>query len=411
MNAELVARRPAARRWLAAVGCAFAFAAAGVAADSPAARGAGGPASGSEAGVVIERATGSVQVVDERLRRATARIEGLGDLSHAAVVFCADARFAYLFGRDGGLSKLDLARGALVARTVQAGNSIGGAISKDGRVLAVANYDPGGVKLFDAGSLELLSEIPSTYGDEGKRAKVVGIADAPGSRFVFSLFEADAIWVVDASDPRSPRVARHEKVGRFPYDGLITPDGRHYLAGLFGEDGLAMLDLEDPRANVRRILDGYGRGEQPLPVYKMPHLRGWAIAGDRVFLPAVGRHEVLVVDRHSWRSVATIPVHGQPVFVMARPDGGQVWVNFAFPHSANVQVIDTATLAVTATLEPGKAVMHLSFDESGREVWISARDDHRVVVYDTDTLEPRAYLPARSPSGIFFTWRSRVIGM
>jgi protein NirF len=55
---------------------------------------------------------------------------------------------------------------------------------------------------------------------------------------------------------------------------------------------------------VRRILGGYGRGQEPLPVYKMPHLRGWAVAGRRAYLPAIGRHEVLVVDTDTWQRSA-----------------------------------------------------------------------------------------------------------
>ena len=30
-------------------------------------------------------------------------------------------------------------------------------------------------------------------------------------------------------------------------------------------------------------LPDYGKGEQKLPVYKMPHLEGWAVAGDLAF--------------------------------------------------------------------------------------------------------------------------------
>ncbi|MCC6608155.1 MAG: protein nirF [Burkholderiales bacterium] len=362
-------------------------------------------------GVVIERATGSVQVVDQAKRASLARIEGLGDLSHAAIVYSRDARYAYVFGRDGGLSKIDIAARKTVARTVQAGNSIGGAISKDGRLVAVANYEPGGVKIFDAATLELLSEIPSTYGTAGKRAKVVGIADAPGGKFVFSLFEADEIWVADVADPRHPVVRKFGNVGREPYDALITPDGRYYIAGLFGEDGLALLDMQNLDAGPRRILEGYGRGGERLPVYKMPHLRGWAIAGDYAFLPAIGKHAVLVVNRHSWKEVAEIPVQGQPVFVMARPDGRQVWVNFAYPRNSVVQVIDVAALKLVESLEPGKTVLHMEFTARGDEVWISARDSNRVVVYDTSDFRKLAELPAQSPSGIFFTWRARRIGL
>jgi protein NirF len=365
----------------------------------------------ADLGLVVERATGSVQLVNQAERASLARIQGLGDLSHASIVYSRDARYAYVFGRDGGLTKIDIVAQRTVARTVQAGNSIGGAISGDGRLVAVANYEPGGIKIFDAATLELLAEIPSTYGVEGKRSKVVGIADAPGNRFVFSLFDADEIWVADVSDPREPTVRKFRDVGRQPYDALISPEGRYYIAGLFGEDGLVLLDMEELDAGARRILDGYGRGSEKLPVYKMPHLRGWALAGDSAFLPAIGRYEVLVVDRHTWKQVAAIPVQGQPVFVMARPDGRQVWVNFAFPRNGVVQVIDVPTLSLVETLRPGKTVLHMEFTARGHEVWISARDDDRVVVYDTEQLRKIAELPSKSPSGIFFTWRAQKIGM
>lgn len=337
-------------------------------------------------------------------------MQGLGDLSHASLVYSRDGRYAYVFGRDGGLSKVDLLRAVVERRIIQAGNSIGGAISQDGSLIAAQNYAPGGVKVFKADTLELVADIPSTYGSEGKRAKVVGLADAPGQRFVWSLFDAGEIWVGDFSDPAAPRIEKYRGVGREPYDGLITPDGRHYLAGLFGEDGMALLDLWHPERGVRRILDGYGKGEEKLPVYKMPHLRGWAVAGRYAYVPAVGRHEVLVVDTESWREVGRVPVAGQPVFVIARPDGRQVWVNFAFPDNGRVDVIDVETRRVARQLEPGRAVLHMEFAPRGEAVWISVRDDNRVLVYDTTSYARRAELKAAAPSGIFFTTRAARIG-
>ena len=373
------------------------------AAESPDGDGLRGTA---DLGIVVERANGRVQVVDTTARCSLGVVDGLGDLSHAHAVFSRDARYAYVFGRDGGLTKVDLLTRRIDRRVVQAGNSIGGSISQDGRLVVAQNYDPGGVKVFDAETLEQLADIPATYGSEGKRSKVVGLADVPGNRFVYALYDAGEIWVADLADPRRPVVTKHTGVGLQPYDGLVTPDGRYYLAGLFGEDGIALLDLWRPEQGVRRILAGYGRGEERLPVYKMPHLRGWAIAGRNAYLPAVGRHEVLVVDMVDWREVGRIPVKGQPVFVMARPDGRQVWVNFAFPDNEAVQVIDTLSHAVVRTLEPGKAVLHLEFTPRGEAVWVSSRDDHKVVVYDTARLAPIAELPAQSPSGIFFTARA-----
>jgi protein NirF len=361
-------------------------------------------------GVVVEREAGRVQIIDTTARATLATVEGLGDLSHASVVYSRDARYAYVFGRDGGLTKVDMLAQRIERRVMQAGNSIGGAISQDGRVVAAQNYTPGGVKLFDAGTLELLADVRAAPGADGTPSKVVGLADAPGGRFVASLFDADEIWVIDARDPRHPAVERIQGVGRQPYDGLVTPDGRWYIAGLFGDDGLALVDLWHPDRGARRILDQYRHGDEKLPVYKMPHLRGWAIAGGYAYLPAIGRSEVLVVDTRDWREVARVPVAGQPVFVIARPDARQVWVNFAFPDNGVVQVIDTESRGIATTLAPGRAVLHLEFTPRGEAVWISARDDNRVVIYDTATFMPIATLAADKPSGVFFTARAARVG-
>jgi len=355
-------------------------------------------------GIIVERANGSVQVIETTGRSSLGRIEGLGDLSHASAVFSRDGRYAFVFGRDGGLNKLDLLTLRLDKRVVQAGNSIGGAISQDGTLVAVSNYEPGGVRVFDSRTLDLVADIPAA-------SKVVGLVDAPGARFVFSLWDADEIWLADLADPARPTVRKFTGIGRNPYDALITGDGRHYVAGLFGDDGLARLDLWDVEAGVSRILDGYGRGERKLPVYKMPHLEGWARAGNRLFLPAVGRHELLVVDADSWREVGRIPTHGQPIFAVARPDGRQVWVNFAHPLNDTVQVIDTMTLKVVHSFRPGKAVMHLEFTPRGEQVWISVRDADRVDIHDTATFARLHSLTVLKPSGIFLSARAHRIGL
>ncbi len=361
--------------------------------------------------VVVERAAGSLRIVDTSARELLGRVEGLGDLSHASVVFSRDQRHAYVFGRDGGLTKVDILARTIDRRVVQGGNSIGGAISQDGSLIAVSNYEPGGVKVFDADTLELVADIPAGYGDDGTRSKVVGLVDAPGRRFVFSLFDAGEIWIADFSRGPEPVITRFENIGRQPYDALIDAGGRWYIAGLFGEDGLALLDLWHPEAGVRRILADYGKGEEQLPVYKMPHLEGWAMAGGYAFVPAVGRHQVLVVDTADWREVARIPVHSQPVFVMGRPDGRQVWVSFAHPDNDVVQVIDVAELAVIDTLEPGPAVLHMEFSPRGEQLWLSVRDADRIELYDTATRERLATLPVDKPSGIFMTARAHRIGL
>lgn len=362
-------------------------------------------------GIVVERASGSILIVDTTAHKMLARVEGLGDISHASATFSRDERFAYVFGRDGGLTKVDLLTASIEKRVVQAGNAIGGAISDDGKLVAVSNYEPGGVRVFDSATLEPVADIPATYGEAGARSKVIGLVDAPGRRFVFSLWDAGETWIADFSRGGKPDVTKLQNIGKNPYDALITGDGRHYIAGLFGEDGLTHIDLWRDKPEPKRILSGYGRGEEPLPVYKMPHLQGWAKAGDAYYLPAIGRREVLVLDDRGFTEQRRIAVLGQPVFAMSRPGGRHVYVNFAPPDNANVQVIDTLKGEVIRTLKPGPAVLHMEFAPRGAEVWMSVRDADEIQIWDTARIEKVAAFPAKKPSGIFFTARAHRTGL
>ena len=354
-------------------------------------------------GLVIERAAGSVLLVDQSERAALARIEGLGDLSHASLVYSPDQRFAYVFGRDGGLTKVDIVKREIAGRVVQAGNAIGGAISDDGELVAVSNYEPGGVRVFDADTLDLVADIPTG-------GKTIGLVDAPGRRFVFTVWDSGESWIADFSGP-GMRTTRIPGMGKNPYDALITANGRTYITGLFGEDGLTALDLWEDTPEPIRVLPGYGRGQQEMPVYKMPHLEGWADTGAEFVLPAVGHHQVLWIDAATLTETGRTETYGQPVFAMARPDGRHVWVNFAHPLNDTIQVIDSVSKEVIHQFKPGPAVLHMEFTPRGHEVWISVRDAGKVMVYDTQTFEKLREIEADSPSGIFFTARAHRTGL
>lgn len=381
------------------------LAAAPVAAQSPgpAPRGTG------DLGVIIERATGSVLIVETTGRSILTRIEGLGDLSHASICFSRDERFAFVFGRDGGLTKVDILEGKIAARIIQGGNAIGGAISDDGELVAVSNYEPGGVRVFDAATLTLAADIPAVSGNAAK-SKTVGLVDIPGRAFVYTLYDAGEIWRLEMPKGETPRITKLTNIGKLPYDANVTSDGRHYFAGLFGEDGVVHVDLWQEPLKATRVLAGYGKGEVPLPVYKMPHFEGWGATQGKLFLPAIGRDELLVIDNATLKETGRVATHGQPVFAVARPDGRHIWVNFAHPKNGVVEVVDSESLKVIKTLQPGPAVLHLEFTPRGHEVWVSARDAEAVIVYDTRTFREITRLPAKKPSGIFFTARAHTIG-
>lgn len=354
-------------------------------------------------GLIVERATGSLLVVDRSERAAVGRIEGLGDLSHASLTYSPDERYAYVFGRDGGLTKVDIIACAIAKRVVQAGNAIGGAISDDGRLVAVSNYEPGGIRVFDAASLEPVANIPSG-------AKTIGLADLPGRRFIWSQWESGDAWIADFSS-ETLSVSRLGDVGRNPFDGVVTEDGQIYLVGLFGEKGVTAIDLWERNPTPVRFLKDYGKLSEDQPVFKMPHLQGWAFTGGQFVLPAVGRHELLWVERTSLEQTGRTPMHGQPVFIIAQPASPYVWVNFALPNNDTVQIVDSRNHEVVHTLKPGPAVLHMEFAPRGAEVWMSVRDADRVAIYDTRSFEKLGEIEARSPSGIFFTSRAHRIGL
>ncbi len=362
-------------------------------------------------GIVIERATGSILIVEHSDDTVICRVKGLGDLSHASAVYSRDQAFVYIFARDGGLSKVDIRQGKIVKRIVQGGNSIGGAISQSGKYIAVSNYEPGGIKVFRSSDLSLVADIPAPIEGSDQLSKTVGLVDVPGEKFVYSSFEGNDIFMVDMSEEKSPKITQIKNVGKQPYDGLVSDDGRFYIAGLFGEDGLSLVDLWQSELSAKKIMNHYGKGEEKFPVYKMPHLEGWAMNRENAFLPAIGQRQLLVVDTLTWKEKTRIPIKANPVFAMAQPDGRQIWVNFAYPDNQWLQIIDVMAMQVIKTIEAGEGVLHMEFSPRGEKVWVSVRNKNEIHIYDTKTLELLKVLKAESPSGIFFTNRAHKIGL
>ena len=222
--------------------------------------------------------------------RASARSRASATLSHASAVFSRDGRYAYVFGRDGGLTKVDLLEAQLAKRDHPGRQLPSAAPSRqDGTLVAVSNYEPGGVKVFDADTLDLVADIPATR-PTASASKVVG----PGRRGGQPL--------------RLQPVRRGRNLGRRPVRSARgrrsrnspTSAGSRTTASITSTTAATTSPACSARtvsrcsicgtrsAGVRRILDGYGKGEEPLPVYKMPHLRR---LGDRRrhCVPAGGR--------------------------------------------------------------------------------------------------------------------------
>lgn len=362
--------------------------------------------------LVVERENGSVLVIDGFRHEVLGRVGGLGNLVHATVKFSRDGRHAYVLGREAVVSKIDLLT-LRVVRQVKAGAwSVGGALTADGRHVVLSNYAPGEIRFLSADTLETVGAIPAERvlpDGSVRRSRVAGLVDAPGNLIVAALIEADGVWVIDAGKPGFPVVHRFWDAGVEPYDALITPDGRHYVVGFLRSNWMGLLDLWHPE-RMRRIL-AVPEGAGEVPLWKVPHLKGWALAGDLAFLPALRREVALVYDTRDWTLRATVPLHGTALYTVVRPDRRQVWVDLVGRNGDLIDVIDVETLRVVRTLNPGPGATHPQFTAKGEAAYVSLMDAGRVVVYDTATFEVIREFPALRPSGIFTADRANRFGM
>lgn len=106
---------------------------------------------------------------------------------------------------------------------------------------------------------------------------------------------------------------------------------------------------------------------------------------------------VSVVNTLNDLPVATIPVGTNPFEAVATPDGRHVYV----VDDSGVQVIDTATNTVTATIA-GVGGPNLAFDPTGATAYLVERDHGDVAVIDTATEQVTATISLAGIKG--FPW-------
>lgn len=364
--------------------------------------------------VIVERESGSVIVIDSFKHKFLGRVEGLGNLIHGTIKFSPDARYAYTIARDATVTKIDLLTLAVVKQVKAGTDCVGGVMTQDGKYIALSNYSPKEVRILDADTLETVKQIPAIRDYGGGitiESRVVGILDAPGNLLIFSLMEGDGIWVVDAGKKDFPVIKKIWDIGDTPYDALITPDGRYYLVGFLNSNWMGLLDTWELNEVKKILTQKEGQSASDVPLWKIPHLKGWAIAGDLAVLPALKREWALVYNNKTWEWLKNITLEGTALYTVSSPDARYVWVDLVGKNGDLIQIIDLKTLKVIKTLEPGKGTTHPQFTPKGNYVYISLMDDNKVVVYDAKTFEKVKEFPAKRPSGIFSTERAHKFGM
>lgn len=336
---------------------------------------------------------------------------------HGGPKFSPDGRFVYTASRDGWIEKFDLFGIAKLAEVRAGINTRNLALSHDGRFVLVGNYLPASLVVLDALTLAPV-EVIDVADIHGTPSRVSAVyTAAPRQSFIVALKDVNEIWEIPAGPKagQSTGLAHSHAIGRegvvpaaasFPVrrilldepveDFFFTPDHRVLLGS--ARDG--------GRAVVVQLDVGRKIAELPLP--GMPHLGSGAAfewqGRQVVATPHLHDAALSVIDIERFEPVATIATLGPGFFLRSHPATPYAWVDVFFgPDADAVQVLDTRSLEITATIRPSPGITagHVEFTKDGSHALVSVWDDEEgaLVVYDAHTLEEVERLAMRRPVG------------
>ena len=364
--------------------------------------------------IVVEAGDHHVSVLDgdrmERIFRFPSRYA-----LHGGPKFTPDGRYVFFASRDGWVSKFDIWNLKVVAEVRAGLNTRNAAVSSDGRYVAVANYLPGNLAIFDA-DLKLLKLIDgrNLKGDAASRISAVYDA-APRKSFVVGLKDLPEIWEVSydpAAKPFHDGYVHDYKMG----EAIATPGYLNPRRTQLEEPLDDFFFTQDYTNVVGASRDGHGkvvnldvrRPISNLDLPGMPHLGSgisWLRDGHRVVASTnLKDARVSVIDMQNWQTIATIPTQGPGFFLRSHENSPYAWVDSMMSPTARdtLQVIDKQSLQVVAQVrpEPGKTFAHVEFDRNGRYVIASLMEkDGALIFLDAKTFKEIKRLPASKPIG------------
>ncbi|RTL28474.1 MAG: cytochrome C oxidase Cbb3 [Rhodocyclaceae bacterium] len=364
--------------------------------------------------IVVEAGDHHVSVLDgdrmERIFRFPSRYA-----LHGGPKFTPDGRYVFFASRDGWVSKFDIWNLKVVAEVRAGLNTRNAAVSSDGRYVAVANYLPGNLAIFDA-DLKLLKLIDgrNLKGDAASRISAVYDA-APRKSFVVGLKDLPEIWEISydpAAKPFHDGYVHDYKMG----EAIATPGYLNPRRTQLEEPLDDFFFTQDYTNVVGANRDGHGkvvnldvrRPISNLDLPGMPHLGSgisWLRDGHRVVASTnLKDARVSVIDMQNWQTVATIPTLGPGFFLRSHENSPYAWVDSMMSPTARdtLQVIDKQSLQVVAQVrpEPGKTFAHVEFDRNGRYVIASLMEkDGALIFLDAKTFKELKRLPASKPIG------------
>jgi YVTN family beta-propeller protein len=121
-------------------------------------------------------------------------------------------------------------------------------------------------------------------------------------------------------------------------------------------------------------------------------------AGPKAYVGNFKDNTVSVIDTHSGKVVATVPVATGPHGIVLSPDGTTLYVSG--DGGSTISVIDTASDRVTHTIEVGKTPHGLAMQSDGKLLLATVYGEDRVAFVDTSTRKVIGTVPVPKPHTI-----------
>ena len=381
--------------------------------------------------VVIERDAGTAAIVDGDTKKIVTHIDTgyavhvIKGTEHHKVEHTKDVgRFWYTIGRDGKVNKIDLwqtPEKMLVAETKMAYDARDIAVSGDGKYVIAGGYWPAHFVIMDAATLNPLKVVSTrgynTKGEFINEARVAAIYTSPlTSSFIVAVKETGQMLQVDYTDLDNLTITSIASA-EFLHDGFFDPSGRYFQIAANASNKMVVIDTIERKLEAMIDVDALphpGPGanwidEECGPVAGTTHLG--------VGLVSVWGNDPMGHPEQAWKLCYEVETDGAGVFIRTHETSPYVWADqLKHPEpevQQSVQVFDKKTHEIVKTIrvttEPGKAALHMEFNDDGSEVWVSVwnRKDAKnptgeIVVYDAKTLKEKARIKGlTTPTGKF----------
>ncbi|MDD3517403.1 MAG: YncE family protein [Chromatiales bacterium] len=165
-------------------------------------------------------------------------------------------------------------------------------------------------------------------------------------------------------------------VGVYPYGVAPHPLGTHVLIGNLDSDSVSVIDTA-----TQTVIATIAVGDEPNGVAFHP-------SGAQAYVVNLADESLSVIDTATWTVSTTVtgfPVFSYPSRIAVHPAGHSVYVGLSGGYDA-VQVIDTASLTLGASVAVGNEPRGIAVDPAGATLYVADHADDTVSVVDIATL-------------------------